>query len=97
MIAKGVRLVCTNQVGKSGRTTVVQTQGSGSVKDNIITVFGSKTAACLESLDLVVSDGCRVEGFVSKPGAGSGRCTFFLPMPEFKSFEIAFVVFSRCV
>jgi DNA mismatch repair protein PMS2 len=67
--------VCTNQVGKSGRTTVVQTQGSGSVKDNIITVFGTKTATCLEPLDLVVSDGCRVEGFVSRPGAGCGRAS----------------------
>jgi DNA mismatch repair protein PMS2 len=75
LIAKGVRLVCTNQVGKSGRTTVVQTQGSGSVKDNIITVFGSKTATCLEPLDLLVSDGCRVEGFVSRPGAGCGRAS----------------------
>ncbi|KAG0603735.1 hypothetical protein M758_10G116800 [Ceratodon purpureus] len=75
LIAKGVRIVCTNQVGKSGRTTIVQTQGSGSVKDNIITVFGSKTATCLEPLDLLVSDGCRVEGFVSRPGAGCGRAS----------------------
>lgn len=75
LIAKGVRMVCTNQVGKSGRTTIVQTQGSGSVKDNIITVFGSKTATCLEPLDLVVSDGFRVEGFVSRPGAGCGRAS----------------------
>lgn len=54
----------------------MQTQGSSSIKDNIITVFGSKTATCLEPLDLSVSDGCRVEGFVSRPGAGCGRYTF---------------------
>ena len=75
LIAKGVRIVCTNQVGKSGRTTIVQSQGSGSVKDNIITVFGSKTATCLESLNVLVSDGGRVEGFVSKAGAGCGRAS----------------------
>lgn len=82
LIAKGVRIVCTNQVGKSGRTTIVQTQGNGSVKDNIITVFGSKTATCLEPLNLFVSDGCHVEGFVSKPGAGCGRCSLVLFMSE---------------
>jgi DNA mismatch repair protein PMS2 len=77
LIAKGVRIVCTNQVGKSGRSTVIQTQGSGSVKDNVITVFGIKTAACLEPLELSAMDvggqSVKVEGFVSKPGAGCGR------------------------
>ncbi|CAM6050570.1 unnamed protein product [Sphagnum compactum] len=79
LIAKGVRIVCTNQVGKSGRSTVIQTQGSGSVKDNVITVFGIKTAACLEPLELSVMDvggqSVKVEGFVSKPGAGCGRAS----------------------
>ncbi|CAK9200952.1 unnamed protein product [Sphagnum troendelagicum] len=79
LIAKGVRIVCTNQVGKSGRSTVIQTQGSGSVKDNVITVFGIKTAACLEPLELSAMDvggqSVKVEGFVSKPGAGCGRAS----------------------
>uniref|UniRef100_A0A7I4EEC4 Uncharacterized protein n=1 Tax=Physcomitrium patens TaxID=3218 RepID=A0A7I4EEC4_PHYPA len=75
LIAKGVRIFCTNQVGKSGRTTIVRTQGSGSVKDNIISVFGSKTAACLEPLNMEVSDGCLVEGFISRPGSGCGRAS----------------------
>ncbi|KAJ7520122.1 hypothetical protein O6H91_20G067500 [Diphasiastrum complanatum] len=73
LIARSVRLICTNQTGRSGRTTIVHTQGSESVKDNIITVFGTKTAACLDPLDVKLLDTIQIEGFVSKPGSGSGR------------------------
>ncbi|KAL3701529.1 hypothetical protein R1sor_019551 [Riccia sorocarpa] len=73
LIAKGVKLVCSNQTGRGGRTTVVQTQGNSSIKDNIVTVFGVKTAGCMEWLDLAVTESCYVEGFISKPGAGCGR------------------------
>lgn len=73
LIAKGVRLVCTNMTGKSSKNFVLRTPGSGSIKDNIVTVFGTKTLACLDPLDICVSDGCRLEGFLSKPGSGSGR------------------------
>lgn len=52
---------------------VFKTQGSGSIKDNIITVFGMNTFNCLESISILLSDDCRVEGFVSKSGQGSGR------------------------
>lgn len=75
LIAKGVRLVCTNVTGKNAKNVVLRTQGSGSIKDNIVTVFGTKTLACLDPLDICVSDGCRLEGFLSKPGSGSGRAS----------------------
>lgn len=73
IIAKGVRLVCTNMSGKNARSVVLKTQGSGSLKDNIITLFGMSTFTCLEPLSISMSENCKVEGFVSKSGYGSGR------------------------
>ncbi|KAK4418144.1 DNA mismatch repair protein PMS1 [Sesamum alatum] len=73
LIAKGVRLVCTNTTGKNVRSVVLKTQGTGSLKENIITVFGTSTFSCLEPVTLSISDGCMVEGFISKSGYGSGR------------------------
>ncbi|KAL8548629.1 hypothetical protein ACS0TY_007787 [Phlomoides rotata] len=73
VIAKGVRLVCTNMTGKNARSVVLKTQGSGCLKENIIMVFGTSTFSCLEPLRLDISDNCMVEGFISKPGSGSGR------------------------
>lgn len=73
LIARGVRLVCTNSTGKNARSVVLKTQGDGSLKENIIMVFGNSTFSCLEPLTLSISDSWKVEGFVSKPGYGSGR------------------------
>ncbi|KAJ9543345.1 hypothetical protein OSB04_023052 [Centaurea solstitialis] len=73
LTAKGVRLVCTNTTGSNKTSVVLKTQGSGSLKDNIITVFGVSTFNCLEPVNLCISDDCKVEGFLSKPGNGSGR------------------------
>ncbi|KAG9443779.1 hypothetical protein H6P81_015119 [Aristolochia fimbriata] len=73
IISKGVRLVCTNTTGKNVRTTVLKTQGNGSIKDNIITVIGMNAFACLQPLNVHISECCRVEGFLSRPGNGSGR------------------------
>ncbi|XP_057782344.1 DNA mismatch repair protein PMS1 isoform X2 [Salvia miltiorrhiza] len=73
VIAKGVRIVCTNTTGKNSRSVVLKTQGNGSLKENIIMVFGSSTFSCLEPLTLNISDSCMVDGFVSRPGYGSGR------------------------
>lgn len=73
VIARGVRFVCTNSAGKNAKSVVFKTQGSGSIKDNIITVFGMNTFNCLESVSILLSDDCKVEGFVSKSGQGSGR------------------------
>ncbi|XP_038979286.1 DNA mismatch repair protein PMS1-like isoform X3 [Phoenix dactylifera] len=73
IIAKGVRLLCTNSTSKSSKSVVLKTQGSSSIKDNIITVFGLNTFQCLAPLSLCISEGCTIEGFLSKPGCGSGR------------------------
>ncbi|KAL6899348.1 hypothetical protein ACP4OV_006006 [Aristida adscensionis] len=73
LIAKGVRLLCTNTVSKNSKTVVLRTQGSNALKDNIITVFGLNTFKSLEPFSLTLSDGCQIEGFLSKPGPGTGR------------------------
>ncbi|KAJ6674924.1 MISMATCH REPAIR ENDONUCLEASE PMS2-RELATED [Salix viminalis] len=73
LISKGVRLVCSNTTGKNAKSVVLKTQGSDSLKDNIVTVFGVNTFSCLEPVDIDISESCKVEGFLSKPGQGSGR------------------------
>ncbi|XP_017237716.2 DNA mismatch repair protein PMS1 isoform X2 [Daucus carota subsp. sativus] len=73
LIAKGVRIVCSNTTGKNTKSVVLKTQGSGSLKDNIITVFGMDTFSSLEPISLCISGGCKLDGFLSKPGYGSGR------------------------
>ncbi|KAL6974844.1 hypothetical protein U1Q18_047053 [Sarracenia purpurea var. burkii] len=73
LIAKGVRLVCTNTTGKNVKSVVLKTQGSGSLKDNIITVFGMNIFSCLEPVNICISDNCKVDGYLSKSGYGSGR------------------------
>ncbi|QCE06573.1 DNA mismatch repair protein PMS2 [Vigna unguiculata] len=73
LIAKGVRFVCSNTTGKNVKSVVLKTQGSGSLKDNIITVLGMNTFNCLEPVTLSISDSCKVEGFLSKSGQGNGR------------------------
>ncbi|WCJ21359.1 DNA mismatch repair protein putative [Euphorbia peplus] len=73
VISKGVRLVCSNITGKNTKTVVLKTQGSDSLKDNIITVFGMNTFSCLQPVNMCISDCCKVDGFLSKPGQGSGR------------------------
>ncbi|XP_050366193.1 DNA mismatch repair protein PMS1 isoform X2 [Argentina anserina] len=73
LIAKGVRLVCTNAIGRNAKSVVLKTQGSGSLKDNVVTLFGMSTFSCLEPVSISVSDSCKVDGFLSKSGQGSGR------------------------
>ncbi|XP_057963527.1 DNA mismatch repair protein PMS1 isoform X2 [Malania oleifera] len=73
VIAKGVRLICTNTTGKNVKSVVLNTQGSGSLKDNIITVFGLNTFTSLEPVTVCVSNSCKIDGFLSKPGHGCGR------------------------
>ncbi|XP_067005498.2 mismatch repair endonuclease PMS2 [Anabrus simplex] len=47
LVSTGVKILCTNQVKKGARATVVSTQGSPTVKENIISVFGAKQVASL--------------------------------------------------
>lgn len=73
LIAKGVRFGCTNTTGKNAKSVVLKTQGNDSLKDNIITVLGMNTFNCLEPMTLCISESCKVDGFLSKPGLGNGR------------------------
>lgn len=73
LIAKGVRFGCTNTTGKNAKSVVLKTQGNDSLKDNIITVLGMNTFNCLEPMSLCISESCKVDGFLSKPGLGNGR------------------------
>ncbi|CAL1379572.1 unnamed protein product [Linum trigynum] len=73
LIAKGVRFVCSNTTAKNAKSVVLKTQGSDSWKDNITTVLGVKIFCCLQPVNIDMPDGCKVDGFVSKPGQGSGR------------------------
>ncbi|XP_041020183.1 DNA mismatch repair protein PMS1 isoform X2 [Juglans microcarpa x Juglans regia] len=73
LIAKGVRLVCSNTTGKNAKSVVLKTQGSDSLKDNIITVFGMNVFNCLKPVNICISDSCKVDGFLSKAGQSSGR------------------------
>ncbi|CAN1353276.1 DNA mismatch repair protein PMS1 [Linum perenne] len=73
LIAKGVRFICSNTTAKNAKSVVLKTQGSDSLKDNIITVLGVNIFSCLQPVSIPISDGCKVDGFLSKPGQGSGR------------------------
>ena len=76
LVSSGVRIVCSHQSGKTGsRSTVIHTQGNGSVRQNIATVFGAKTSSGLVPVeaDLEGGCGCHLSGFVSKAEAGCGR------------------------
>nr|KJB49942.1 hypothetical protein B456_008G146300 [Gossypium raimondii] len=73
LTAKGVRLVCSNTSRKNLKSVVIKTQGSGSLKDSIIQVFGMNMFNCLEPVSICISDDCKIEGFLSKSGQGSGR------------------------
>ncbi|PKA52721.1 DNA mismatch repair protein PMS1 [Apostasia shenzhenica] len=73
LMARGVRFLCTNITGKNSRSVVLKTQGNSSIKENVITVLGFNTFQCLEPLSLHLCESCTVEGFLSKPGYGSGR------------------------
>ncbi|XP_040962778.1 DNA mismatch repair protein PMS1 isoform X2 [Gossypium hirsutum] len=73
LTAKGVRLVCSNTSRKNLKSVVIKTQGSGSLKDSIIQVFGMNMFNCLEPVSICISDDCKIEGFLSRSGQGSGR------------------------
>ncbi|GAB2220772.1 hypothetical protein Droror1_Dr00008444, partial [Drosera rotundifolia] len=73
IISKGVRFLCSNTYGRNAKSIFLRTEGRGSIKDNIITVFGVNTFSCLEPFTISISNEYEVEGFVSKPGNGNGR------------------------
>lgn len=77
LMSKSVRLLCTHQSGKYARANVLHTRGGedATVRENIVTVFGSKMVSCVREYDTTidVGAGCRVVGFISEARAGCGR------------------------
>ena len=50
VISTGVRITCSNQNGQGKRSTVLNTSGSQSMRENIGAIFGSKQVETLASL-----------------------------------------------
>jgi DNA mismatch repair protein PMS2 len=73
LISINTRLICTNQTGSGARTVVVTTQAAPSIRDNVIALFGGKTAEALDPVDFDAGDGLRIVGLVSKATTGIGR------------------------
>ena len=77
LVSSGVRIICSNQSGgkHAARATVIHTQGNGSVRQNVATVFGAKTIQAMVPVDAELEGGvgCRLVGFVSKAASGCGR------------------------
>lgn len=74
LISSGVRLLCSNLAGKStSRSILIQTEGSLSLRGSILAVFGSKVVNFLQELDFPLFNGVSVNGFISKPGPGTGK------------------------
>lgn len=51
------------QVGTAARSRIICTQGAASMRDNIVTIFGSRTADALVALDGSSADGVSVHGY----------------------------------
>ena len=72
-----VRIVCSHQgKGKNApRQTVLNTQGGGSLRHSVATVFGHKTVSAMLEVSENLGEGCGVQmvGMVSKASPGCGR------------------------
>ncbi|KAK3288153.1 MutL mismatch-repair protein pms1, partial [Cymbomonas tetramitiformis] len=76
LICTSVRMICTHQAKQGSRSTVVSTQGGGSLRGNLVTIFGAVTAAAMMQLEVDLSVlGCHVSGYLSKATAGCGRAS----------------------
>lgn len=89
LVSSGVRIMVTNSKAKGGRTVVVHTQGSPSLRENMVNIFGTKqmtTVRPFAQVDLTEEDMAkanlrlhgalpcvRLEGFISSPVHGEGR------------------------
>lgn len=89
IISQGVKLSCTNQVGKGSKSVVVATNGNTNLRENISSVFGSKQLQKLLEVKQVEPspDVCeeysikpdtqpdlfRISGYISQPDHGQGR------------------------
>ncbi|KAI8609953.1 hypothetical protein BC830DRAFT_1148067 [Chytriomyces sp. MP71] len=55
LIATGVRILASNQIGKGTRNVLVSTSANGSLKLNFSNVFGSRLLSSIQEVDLSVS------------------------------------------
>ncbi|XP_019532022.3 mismatch repair endonuclease PMS2 [Aedes albopictus] len=60
LVSVGVRIICSNQNKKGVKSVIMSTQGTGSVLDNITTVFGSKQATELIQLKPAISSSGKI-------------------------------------
>lgn len=54
LISTNVRIICTHQSGNGSRNIVVNTLSAPSVRDNVVSLFGNKTAETLEAIDVAL-------------------------------------------
>jgi len=89
LVSSGVKIMVTNSKAKGGRTVVLHTQGSGSLRENMVNIFGTKQLSRLRPIvqeDLNDEDMAKanirfhgplpcvkLEGFISSPVHGEGR------------------------
>ncbi|KAK4872638.1 hypothetical protein RN001_014667 [Aquatica leii] len=55
LVSKGVKFTCTNQT-KGSRAVVISTEGSSLVRENIISVFGTKQIQSVIEIDMIEPD-----------------------------------------
>lgn len=78
LVATGVRIICTNQNKKGIKSTVMSTNGSLSILDNITAIFGPKQKNDLIEIKLNEGDNVnenqfKLSGWISNCKHGSGR------------------------
>lgn len=77
LVARGVRIICTNQTAKGAKSTVMATSGSHSYMENITAIFGPKQKMSLMELRTTAAEeeehGFGIEGWISSCSHGSGR------------------------
>ena len=77
LVAPETRIVCSHQGrGKNApRQTALNTQGGGSLRAAVATVFGHKTSSAMLEVREDLGEGCgaRLAGMVSKASPGCGR------------------------
>lgn len=57
LVAKGVRIICTNQNQKGSKMTIMATEGSQSILDNISSIFGPKQVTDLLEFQPAIRSG----------------------------------------
>lgn len=56
LVCKKIRFSCTNQTSKNSTNNVVTTEGSSTIRENIISVFGTKQLSTLIDVQLTMPD-----------------------------------------